>query len=151
MVTAVGRVAVPRPNATGGDYLADELLWCLLCRRWLRPAPQVDGTRVYSCGPPCSQPALAAEPVELDLVLGAVTRAVTALHPELARVQHGDAAFAHWSAAEQPQADAAEVRRWQMCDLSDRRAMLRAAYLRVEVNAQGQLRPVWRHRPGAAS
>ncbi|MGH3737743.1 MAG: hypothetical protein ACRDT6_19340 [Micromonosporaceae bacterium] len=149
MVTALGRAVMPRRDTTFSEFVADELLRCELCGEWMRPV-SMDGARTYSCGRACPQPDLAAEPVELDLALGAVTRAVTVLHPDLARVQQVDADLANWAGAERPHTDESEVRRWQACDLSDRRAMVRVAYLRVDVDGHGELQPIWRHRSGEA-
>ncbi|MGH3742247.1 MAG: hypothetical protein ACRDT1_13075 [Micromonosporaceae bacterium] len=50
-------------------------------------------------------------------------------------------------------ASAAERRRWERCEISDRRAVLRAAYTRLEIDERGVIHRIWRHRssPGGAS
>lgn len=147
VVKAVGRAAVPvmpRSHAPCAEYILDGgFLLCLMCRRWMEPAPRADGTRAYWCGPPCGQRDLSAGPLESRLELSALTRAVATLHPDLARVRYrGDApAPGSWADEDGDPArpDAEEVRRWEACDLSDRRALVRAAYVRAEVDASGEV------------
>lgn len=46
------------------------------------------------------------------------------------------------------------MQRWQATDVSDRRAVMLAAYSQINVTAHGKIRPVWRHvatlRPAGA-
>ncbi|MGH3660861.1 MAG: hypothetical protein ACRDTQ_03245 [Micromonosporaceae bacterium] len=42
-------------------------------------------------------------------------------------------------------ATVAEVRRWEGCDLGDRRAVLRLAYTRIEIDREGVIHRRWRH------
>lgn len=116
------------------EWLARGLLLCLRCRRWMIPIRlvDVDGGRAYSCGPRCDQPCLPAAQVESHLLLGGLIRGAVA-RTDCARTG--------------PAVDADELRRWQESDPSSRRAVMLAAYTRVEVIASGALRPVWRHLP----
>jgi len=137
-VTAIGRATVPvmpRGHAPDAEYILDDgFLLCLKCRRWMEPAPRLDGTRAYWCGPPCCQRDLLAGPLESRLELAALTRAITTLHPDLARVQHISAeSLADLVGGQEPEVDPDEVRRWQACGWSDRRALVRTGYVRVEV------------------
>ncbi|MGH3646270.1 MAG: hypothetical protein ACRDTM_03705 [Micromonosporaceae bacterium] len=43
-----------------------------------------------------------------------------------------------------------ELRRWQHTDPRDHHAMMLAAYVRVTVDAEGNVTPVWRHAEEAA-
>ncbi|MGH3736390.1 MAG: hypothetical protein ACRDT6_12335 [Micromonosporaceae bacterium] len=88
--------------------------------------------RAYDCGPGCDQQSLGAATAEADLLLNALIRCAVTLHPDL-RDRRG------------PTVTADEVSLWQRCDIADRRAVLLSAYTRVHVNAEGKLRPVWRH------
>lgn len=88
------------------------------------------GARMYSCGPGCPQPDLPAERVESDLLLCALIRGAVAAT---------DCAFVG------PAVTGEEMMRWERCDARDRRAIVRAAYLRVDVTEYGRLWPVWRH------
>ncbi len=87
--------------------------------------------RRYSCGPECAQPDLPAHEVEADLLLAALIKCTVTRHPEL-------------GAADLPTVSADELRHWQRCDTTDRRAVLVTAYTRVLVNTEGKLRPHWR-------
>lgn len=150
MVRAVGRATVPvmpRGHAPDAEYILDGgFVLCLMCKRQMEPAPRADGTRAYWCGPPCRQRDLVAGPLESRLELAALTRAITTLRPDLARVRHLDYAPVpgSWADAdgEPSEPDAQEVRRWQACELSDRRALLRTAYVRAEVDAKGAIHVV---------
>ncbi|MGH8877914.1 MAG: hypothetical protein ACRD0P_11310 [Stackebrandtia sp.] len=123
-------------------YLARGFVWCGLCSRVMVAVRHLDATRAYSCGLYCPQRDLAALPLEQDLLLRALVRA----HATLYGVgRHGPRLVV----------SAEEVRRWQWCDLSDRRAVLHAAFVRVVVDPDGEVNPVWRHEteaiPGAAA
>ncbi|MGH3661260.1 MAG: hypothetical protein ACRDT8_08820 [Micromonosporaceae bacterium] len=145
---AVGRAAVPvtpRWHAPDAEYILDgKFLLCLMCRRWMQPAPRVDGSRAYSCGPPCPRSDVDAAPLESRTELAAMVRAVTILRPDLTRVRDAGADLAACSRACQPEPALEEVRRWERCDLSDRRALVRAAWVRLEVDERGKVRSVWR-------
>lgn len=146
MVKAIGRAAVPvmpRGHALDAEYILDgEFLLCLMCRRWMEPAPRVDGLRAYSCGPPCPRPDVEAAPLEAKAELAALIRAVSILRPDLA---HQDAGpdLASWSRTGQPEPDPEEVRRWERCDVSDRRALVRVAWVRLEIDEHGKGYSVW--------
>ena len=130
------------------EFLVDSL-WCAVCRRRLRPASYGEDGRFYVCGPACPRPALPAGPIEHDLVLRASLRALVTLYPDVARVTYvGDrlADLADWNTDHHPAPDPAEVRRWERIAWGDHRAMIREAFLRVEVDAAGGIHPVWRHR-----
>lgn len=101
--------------------------------------------RAYWCGPPCGQRVLLAAPLESRLELAALTRAITTLCPDLARVQHlGVVSVADLVGGTEPQPDVDELRRWEACDLSDRRAMVRTGYVRAGVDADGAVHLVRR-------
>ncbi|MGH3737652.1 MAG: hypothetical protein ACRDT6_18880 [Micromonosporaceae bacterium] len=147
MVRAVGRVAVPvmpRGHTPGADYILDgEFLLCLMCRRWMQPAPRVDATRAYSCGPPCPRPDVEAAPLESRTELAALIRAITILRPDLAHQGAGPDLASWREARQQPEPDPQEVRCWQWCDLSDRRALVRVAWVRLEIDERGKVYSVW--------
>lgn len=128
------------------DYLLEGLpIDCGWCRRRMEPAPSVDGSRSYACGPGCPRPPVAAVPVEQDLLIRAMVRAYVALY-QVGRTPHEEADTATpWGAVGQLNASAAERRRWNQCDLSDRRALLRTAFVQVLIDEAGQIHPVWRH------
>lgn len=130
VVRAIGRVAMPHAREPHDAWLARGLLWCLLCRSLLIPVWLVDGQRAYSCGPRCVQSDLAAEPVESQLLLGALIRFAVAA---------GGCAYTG------PAVTAEEMSRWRACAPRDRRCVLLAAYPRIEINERGEIRPVWRH------
>ena len=128
---AVGRVAMPHVCQPTDAWLLRGLLWCLACSRRMLAACLVDGGgRVYSCGPGCRQPDLPAAEIENHLALGAMIRAAVAT------------VECTWVG---PAVTAEEMRRWQQTDFGDRRAVLLAAYTRINVTAYGAIRPVWRH------
>lgn len=78
------------------------------------------------------------------MLLGALIRGAVTRHPELGRTLAGDPADPEsWSRG--PAVSVEEMSRWRRCDVRDRRAVLLAAYTRVLVNAEGKLRPEWRH------
>ncbi|MGH3734217.1 MAG: hypothetical protein ACRDT6_01105 [Micromonosporaceae bacterium] len=114
-------------------YLLRGLLRCVRCRRPMVAALAV-GRRAYHCGPGCQQVAIDAAAAEADLLLGALIRCAVTLHADL-RV-----------ARKNLPVTAEELRRWQRCDITDRRAVLLSAYTEVAVNLEGKLRPVWRQR-----
>ncbi|MQA24743.1 MAG: hypothetical protein GEU94_04580 [Micromonosporaceae bacterium] len=110
------------------------LLLCRACRRWMIPIRYVnpEWTRAYSCGANCGQPDLIAEAVEDHLLLGALVRGI------VTTLDRG------WVG---PAVTPDEMSRWRQADPSDKRAAMCSAYMRVEVTAAGELRPVWRHLP----
>ncbi len=133
---------------TGESYLLDGL-WCMRCRRWMRPTSVVPGGRRYRCGTPCPQPDVAAGCVESDLVLRASLRAMVTLHPDLARDTYIGASLEHladWDATGRHRPDPDQVRHWHSVNLHDHRELLHAAFLRVDVDRAGRVVPVWRHR-----
>ncbi|MGH3735757.1 MAG: hypothetical protein ACRDT6_09070 [Micromonosporaceae bacterium] len=146
------------------DYIAEELLWCLVCSRQTVPAPRVDGSRFYACGLDCPQADLPAIPVEQDLMLPALVRAYVALYgvgrtgeplPDegaaTAAIAVSFTGATPWRPDDEPVVSAAEQQRWQHTDPSDHRAMLLAAYVRVTVDAAGTVTPVWRHAEEAVA
>ena len=150
MVTTV--VGQPPDN-----YLLDELLLCLRCNRQMHPAPRVDGTRYYSCGLNCQQPDLPASTLEQDLLFKAMVRAYQALYG-VGRQAAGEAIDASGlnfngptprRIASQLDVSTEEVRRWQQCDVTNRRSLLLTALVRVTVDAEGAVRPFWRHEEEA--
>lgn len=148
MVAAVGRAAVPvmpRSHAPGAEYTLEGLLLCQVCGGAMEPAPRVDGTRAYSCAPGCSRGDLVAAHVESSAELHALIRATVTLCPDLDRVNYVDTATGTigWG-WQQPRAEAEELRRFQQCDLTDLRALVRAAFVRIEVDHNGEIRPVRR-------
>jgi len=128
VATAVGRARVPVMRPLG--YLLEGLLWCGLCGRPMGRTRHRGGPRAYHCGPGCSRPGTPAVRAEQDLLLSALVRA----HAVLYGIGRATAT-----------ASPVETRRWLSCDLLDRRAVLRTAYLRVVVDLAGSLHPVWRH------
>ncbi|MGH3663748.1 MAG: hypothetical protein ACRDTQ_18075 [Micromonosporaceae bacterium] len=42
-------------------------------------------------------------------------------------------------------ATVAELRRWERCDIGDRRTVLRVAYTRIEIDREGVIHRRWRH------
>ncbi|MGH3655163.1 MAG: hypothetical protein ACRDUA_00750 [Micromonosporaceae bacterium] len=71
-------------------WLLRGLLLCDLCQRPM--VPDYDpgtGARIYSCGPTCQQPDLAATPVEQDMLLGALVRGATTMHDDLGSEKPG--------------------------------------------------------------
>ena len=113
-------------------------LRCLACRRWMVPARWVDeaGTRVYSCGPGCRQRDLIAEEIEDHLLLGALIRGAKVVY------RCGDA---------DPPITAEELDRWRATDVFDRRAVLAAAFVWVDLTPDGRAWPVWRRDGARAS
>ncbi len=88
-----------------------------------------------------------APTVETEVEFATLARAVVTLHPDLARRHHRDQNRLDWSEAPPAEVDAEELRRWQRCDLSDRRAMVRTAYVRVEIDEHGRFHRVRRGGP----
>lgn len=147
---AVGRASVPMPPEQPRitEYVLEGRFWCRLCRRVRHPAPAVDGGRWYACGPKCPQPPTEALPVEQHALLAAFVRAAVVLRG-VGRPS-GLITFVgpepeHWHNAD-VQVSAEELHRWQQCRMSDRRAVLAVAYTRVELDEQGQICLMWRHR-----
>lgn len=154
---------MPEGRPPSNDWLLEELLWCLRCSRQMQPAPHVDGMRYYSCGPDCEQPDVPATRLEQDLLFKAMVRAYAAVYrfgreaelPEegTAIVDVGvELAFkgaTPWRLDGQLAVSKEELRCWQQCDISDRRSILLAAFVRVIVDADGVVHPVWRHAVAA--
>ena len=150
-------VASPQPPS---KYLLEELVWCLRCNGQMQPATRLDGSRYYSCGVSCEQPDQPAIQLEQDLLLRALVRAHHALfgvgrqaidYPKAAAARPSPAATsaAPWQQPGQLVVTRAELRRWQYCDITDRRAVLRVAFVCVTIDAQGAVRVVWRHEQEA--
>ena len=120
------------PMLPPDEWVLRGMLRCLACRRWLVAVRWVDqaGTRAYSCGPDCVQRDLVASEVEDHLLLGALIR--------------GAVVATRYSGA-RPPVTAEELDRWRATDVFDRRAVMLTAFVRVDVTARGELRPVWRH------
>ncbi|MGH3714198.1 MAG: hypothetical protein ACRDT4_12160 [Micromonosporaceae bacterium] len=140
------------------DYIAEELLWCLVCSSLMVPAPRVDGTRYYSCGLDCPQPDLRATAVEQDLMLPALVRAYVVLygvgrtgeHPsddeEVAPgIKVAFTGATPWRPQGELLVSAEERNAWLRCDPQNHRAVLLTAYVRVTVDVAGTVNPVWRH------
>ncbi|MGH3662831.1 MAG: hypothetical protein ACRDTQ_13340 [Micromonosporaceae bacterium] len=135
---------------SGGEFLLDNgMFWCELCERPRRPA-NTNGDRRYSCGARCAQPDTPATPVEQAAMLGALVRAYAVLYgvgrsdvvfqaPDPLIVDHTDSLPASRS----------ERRRWERCDVTDRRAVLRVAYTRIDIDRDGVIHRNWRHRADA--
>lgn len=145
------------PAQPPDDYIAEKLLWCLVCSHQMVPAPRVDGTRYYSCGLNCDQPDVPAIPVEQDLMLPAMVRAYVALYGVgrggvTAGEEDGALTDAlnftsatPWRPQGEPVVSAEERNAWLRCDPRTHRAVLLTAYVRVTVDAAGRVNPVWRH------
>ncbi len=131
-------VGMTRGVSDVDGYLARGLVWCGSCGRLLVAVRHLNGARAYSCGSPCPRHDLPALALEQDLLLRALVRAYVALHG-VGRPGSGG-----------PVASAEEVRRWQWCDLSDRRAVIETAFVRVTVDADRELHPQ-RHQTGTTS
>ncbi|MGH3450709.1 MAG: hypothetical protein ACRDQW_08245 [Haloechinothrix sp.] len=146
---AIGRARVPMPvgQPVITEYVLEGGLWCLACQRLRCPAPAVDGTRFYACPPGCPQPPTEALPVEQDALLVAYVRATAVLHgvARPSEVLRFAAEPEHWRNNRGLQVSAEELRGWLQCPMTDRRAVLRTAYERVDIDAEGRVRLVWRH------
>lgn len=148
MATIVASSQLPK------KYLLEELVWCLRCNSQMQPATRLDGSRYYSCGVACEQPDQPATLLEQDLLLRALVRAHQALfgvgrqvidYPKAHAVRPSPAATfaAPWQHPGQLAVTRTELRRWQYCDIADRRAVLRVAFICVTIDAQGAVRVVW--------
>ncbi len=136
---------MPRACAPDAEYILDgKFLLHRPCGRWMRPRPDEGGLRTYWCGSACLGGVVDAAPVETEVEFATLARAVVTLHPDLARRHHRDQDRLDWCEAPSAEVDAEELRRWQRCDLSDRRAMVRTAYVRVEIDEQGHVHRVRR-------
>jgi len=111
----------------------------------MEPAPNVDGSRWYACGPGCPRPAVAAIPIEQDLIIRAMVRAYVVLYQVGRTPGEEPAVAAPWGAVGQLDVTAAERMRWSHCDVTDRRSLLRTAYEQVLVDEDGHAYPVWWH------
>lgn len=125
-------------------WLLRGLLSCDRCERLMLPASDRHGTRLYSCGPRCPQEDLSAQRVEQDMRLGALVRGVTTLYPDTAHVK-ASTHVTPLGCGERPPIDVEDLRRWEQCDVTDQRAVIRAAYVMIRVTVQGSVRPVWQH------
>lgn len=136
-MTAVVQVVIREPR---DPYVLNGLVWCGRCDHPMVGTHAVDrnGQRVYSCGQTCEQADLPAVQAESDLLLNALIRAAVVTDA----TDEGDSGRLAVSAE--------ELHRWQVCDPRDRRAVLHAAYVKVLVNGDGQLRPYWRHRANSS-
>ncbi|MGH3660561.1 MAG: hypothetical protein ACRDTQ_01710 [Micromonosporaceae bacterium] len=136
------------PTVDGGVYWLDgELLWCRTCRSFRHPAPEAAGCRAYVCGPGCPLPPTPAVPAEQDATLAAMTRAQVVLH---AIGREAPTPPLHPTPPDPElglRVTIAEVRRWEACVFTDRRAVLRAAYHRLEIDERGVIHRIWRHHP----
>ncbi|MGH3750174.1 MAG: hypothetical protein ACRDT8_22565 [Micromonosporaceae bacterium] len=132
-----------------GEYLLDGgLLWCRRCARVREPAPDGAGARRYACLPGCPVPDTPAVPVEQTATLAALIRAYTVLH-RIGRTSTAPSDCAGLLLKDNiqtlpPAPD--EVRRWESCSFTDRRAVLRAAYRRLEIDDRGVIHRIWRHQ-----
>ena len=135
-------------------YLLEEMVWCLRCNGQMRPASRMDRSRYYSCGIACEQPKQLAIPLEQDLLLRALVRAHQALlgvgrritdHPRADPAQSSTAVTGGELRQRPSQLVVTrdELRRWQYCDITDRRALLVAAFIRVMIDADGTVHAVW--------
>ncbi|MGH3645935.1 MAG: hypothetical protein ACRDTM_01975 [Micromonosporaceae bacterium] len=53
----------------------------------------------------------------------------------------------HWrNEGSGPAVSDQELHRWRQCRMTDRRAVLRIAFTRIEIDVDGQAHRVWRHR-----
>lgn len=118
--------------------MLEGLLRCLNCDRTMQPAPAVDGRRFYGCAPGCDRPTVEAPPIERQALLGGYLRGCVVLH-----------GMGRTVVSRHPVADAnggpvsaSELARWRLCDVTNPRAVVRAAYVRVEVDEQGEVRPI---------
>ncbi len=141
---SLGYATTPFARGLCDEWSLRAILRCLACSRWMVAVRWVDrvGTRAYSCGPQCAQCDLVADEVEDEVALGALIRG---------------AVVATGCASAGPSVTAEETDRWRASDVFDRRSVMLAAYVWVDVTASGELRPVWRHDlartpvlPGAA-
>ena len=125
----------------------------------MQPATRMDGCRYYSCGLTCEQPDQPAIQLEQDLLLRALVRAHQALFGvgrQIVDRSQVDAArldpLLTGSTPQQPgQLVVArdELRRWQYCDITDRRAVFLTAFTRVVIDTEGIVQPAWRHEQEA--
>lgn len=76
--------------------------------------------------------------------LGALVRGVTTLYLDTTHVKAGTNATP-LGCGERPPIDVDDLRRWEQCDVTDQRAVLRAAYVAIRVTVHGAVRPVWQH------
>lgn len=152
---AIGRARVPMPagQPTITDYVLEEVIWCAMCRRRRQPAPAADSTRFYGCEPGCPQPPTEALPVEQDALLAAYLRATFVLHgigrpsPVISYAAEPE----HWrNNGDAPAVSGEELRRWQLCPITNRRAVLRTAFTRIDIDADGDVHMVWRRHTDTA-
>lgn len=146
---AIGRASVPMPVGQPAitEYILEDRFWCLVCSQPRCPAPAIDGTRYYACPPGCRQPPSEALAVEQDALLAAYVRAATVLHGvgRTSPVIRFTTEPEHWHNDSGLNVSAKELRAWQQCPTGDRRAVVRTAYVRIEIDAEGRVRRVWRH------
>ncbi len=135
----MGQIGLP------AEYYMEGLLVCGWCRRRMEPAPNVDGSRSYACGPGCSRPPVAAIPIEQDLLIRAMVRAYVVLYQVGRSPTVEMDAATPWRMVGQLDVSAAERQQWNHCDVTDRYALLRTAFAQVLVDEAGQVHPVWRY------
>jgi len=130
------------------DYILECLLNCGICNREMGPTRNIKGTRSYACWPNCPQPDVRAIPVEQDLLFRAMVRAYAVLYgvSKPSTVTFDGPGPEFWQASDRFSITHNEVRRWQQSDPSDHKGMLRSAYVRVVIDAEGTVHPLWRHK-----
>ncbi|MQA25897.1 MAG: hypothetical protein GEU94_10555 [Micromonosporaceae bacterium] len=139
-------MGMPRRRPRDDEYLLTGLLRHTVCDRNMSPAIGSGGSRIYVCRTGCPRVVVAA-PLERTLLLRALIRAHMALYgigrpgPILIAGLPGVR-----EAGDGTEVSAEETRRWQGCPPLDRRGMLRAAFVRIDIDEYGKPRPVWRHR-----
>ncbi|MGH3750087.1 MAG: hypothetical protein ACRDT8_22125 [Micromonosporaceae bacterium] len=120
------------------EYVLEGQLRCQRCQSYRHPAPSVDGRRFYACAPgSCTQPPTGADWVEQHAILAAIVHMDGVL-------RHGTA----WRTRTTPE----ERTRWARVDASNKRCLVTAAFVSVEITTAGEIRFVWRHHdePGVA-
>ncbi|MQA24898.1 MAG: hypothetical protein GEU94_05380 [Micromonosporaceae bacterium] len=143
---------MPRRRPRDNEYLLAGLLRHSVCGRTMSPAVGPGGSRIYARLTGCPRVVVAA-PLERSLLLRALVRAQVALY---GIGRPSPILLAGLAPGAQEPGDGGEVspeetRRWQQCAPLNRRGMLRAAFVRVDLDEYGRARPVWRHRGGDAA
>lgn len=136
----------PIPRLGSSYILDDKFLLCLTCKGAIRPAPNVDGTRSYSCDPSCTRPAVDAVALGLTVTLAALVREARVLLPDLVlrSGEKSSVAPARWGDDWLPVPDADEVQRWRQCrDLHDRRGLVRTVWAQVTIDIHGEAYGIW--------
>ncbi|MGH3647768.1 MAG: zinc ribbon domain-containing protein [Micromonosporaceae bacterium] len=120
-------------------FLLRGLLRCELCQSRMIGIHTSGGVRVYTCGPLCAQDYVDATRAESDMLLAALIRATVTLRAELQNVEPGFRRLA------EPLVDAEAMARWEACDITGQRTVIEAVFHHIDVTAEHDLRPVWRH------